>query len=57
MCSGVPRALLLPGPVLYSPLTPPRVIISRVRVADVDAGGVKAADGVADEKDGVMTTL
>ena len=44
-------------PILHSPLTPPHVIISRVKVADVDGGGVKAADVVEGEKDGVMITL
>ena len=43
--------------VLYFPLTPPRVIISLVKVADVDGGGVKAADVVKGEKDDVMITL
>ena len=44
-------------PILYSPLTPPHAISSPVKVVDVDGGGVKAADVVEGEKDGVMITL
>ena len=47
----------LTPPILYSPLTPPHVIISLVKVADVGEGDVKAAGVVESETGDVMITL
>ena len=49
----------LTPPILHSPLTctPPHVIISLMKVTDVDWGGVQTADVVEGEKDGVTITL
>ena len=46
----------LTPPILHSPLTPPHVIISLMKVTDVDWGDVETADVVEGEKDGVTIT-